>query len=424
MMLICIPTGFFKKPSHRSARVPLSLKSFSFDVFFYFYIGSPQKYDRPSHWNRTGDVAVIGRRTITKNKIRRPKSLLLSTSSLSTPHVPGPPRRKSMVPVSTLWKDHCPSHHSNKENDDRNTPTHWSFQPSFVASMPRKDHPTPIPDANDHETMDPFPLPEDDIELDRDAETRYHDNERHQLPLPKNHQDTVPTTTTAVPSQRRSASTSPPRSDGALVQQLQRLRRTIRGDAVRLSSGQYPCAVSHNSSKTMKNTVVDRNDPRNRATTVVDVTIVGDNAIPDGNLLMRSHQTKNQPHNNQNLVTLPCYVHHHWTNTTTNDTSTANESSRNWTTTSIPTATFAFIVLTLDTMVSQNIRNGSQLRIYSAIYIPTMPSIPLMDATNAVPTDSNPHNCRGYIVCTQLCESYANTKLPALVVPNHATVRS
>jgi hypothetical protein len=363
-----------------------------------------------------------------------------------------------------LWKEHQqkqqqhqpppPQYDSNKENEKsisgEQTTTlsqlSLSFQPRFVATT------TPLmmnnntdakyhlsnsnsnPKRNDDDGMNDNPvdqcpaiLDDDNVDLSTTATTtgpivdssdfsRLNNNNAFSLPWPSN-------------GSCRSQSPPPPTTttrkvdDGPLVQQLKRIRSTIQGDIVRLASGQYPfCAVSHHnrrhsssSSSSKKNIVIDRNDPRNRATTVIDVTILG-RTIYDAEKRNRHHC--NEDSQQHHLMTFPCYVHTTWTSTTTN-----NEPS------SIPNATFTNIVLTKDTIVAHNVRYGTQLRIYNAIYIPNpMPSL-INDPTNDATTNSerhyhsDPHSSssstcsNGYIVCTQLCEPYAITQLPALIVP-------
>jgi hypothetical protein len=64
-------------------------------------------------------------------------------------------------------------------------------------------------------------------------------------------------------------------------------------------------------------------------------------------------------------------------------------------------------MLTAETIRSQDIQHGAQLRVYNAVYIPTS----INDAV-----DQNSNESGGVIVCTQLCEEYPKSVLPQLVV--------
>ena len=345
---------------------------------------------RPSHWN--AGITPTVRRT----KVRRPKSLLQPViPALPKAH---PPRRKSMVSVSTLRMDHHKHHNTHNQENDILTSSQLSFKPRFVASTPWNVHSTipRQPSRDDHDDIDHFPTHDDDMPVGSDDAKQYVPPSQYQ---DKVHQYSTSQPTPPIVKPRRSQ--SPPRMDGPLMQRLKRLRSTIQGDMVRLASGQYPCSTSIRRGSSITNSVVDRNDPRNRATSVLDVTIIG-RTIHDDN-----HTENMIRSSSSHLVTVPCYVHQ-WTNTNSNSTTATTTANVN-PTAFLPSATFTDVVLTNDTILSQNVRYGSQLRIYNAIYIP-MSSSP-----------SNMNKSSGCIVCTQLCEPYATTKLPALLVPTQAS---
>lgn len=331
-----------------------------------------------------------------------------------------------MVTVSTLWKERNSQNNHDKENTEVFHPSQWSFRPRFVASnhtanRGNNNSNNNIPrrfrnNENDSDDMLNVHLDDDDDEnMGDDGLPNFHNDhdrlytktssvvESIQIHPPNNFSTSFTKKTTTV-------------DDSPFLQRWKMIRNTIQGDMVRLSSGQYPLLRSSRQSNT-SSTLVDRNDPRNRAQTVVDVTI----------LLLESTNPKNKDDHldhNHHLVTYPCYVHN-WTNRNTTTMTTNETVSTTTTTTTVPTATYCWIVWTRDTIESQNIRPGSQLRIYNAIYIPTPvptnqnhPCTSSVDESGDTSSESH-HHPAGYIVCTQLCEPYVTTKLPALVVPHN-----
>jgi hypothetical protein len=188
--------------------------------------------------------------------------------------------------------------------------------------------------------------------------------------------------TSPIAAKRSRGTSSEP---GPLLKRLQAIRQSVQGDMVRLSSGQYPFSLRQ----------LDRNDPRNRANTVMDLTILGNPSVAG----------------DQSLVTLPCFVHN-WMKVT-------SDSDRTFQVVDIPKQQ-ASIMFTCDTIHEQSIGHGSQLRVYNAIYIPIRQ--PLVthtcDALTANPTFPDED---GVIVCTQLCEPYPKSILPPLVPPSATT---
>jgi hypothetical protein len=208
------------------------------------------------------------------------------------------------------------------------------------------------------------------------------------------------------------------RTHGPRMQRLQRIRDTIREDQIRFSSGQYPCT------KMMRHSIrgTDRNDPRYRAKTVLDVTI-----LPPPIRWKTASDAPSSPSFSSHpllvlggggLVVLPCFIHH-WSATTTNSssslvsvvppTTTTTSSSSTRETSIVPQQQNSFIMFTNDTIQQQNIVPGFQLRIYNAIYIP-IPEQPPVHGSNPVRRDMD-----GVIVGTQLCEPYPRSILPPLL---------
>lgn len=79
--------------------------------------------------------------------------------------------------------------------------------------------------------------------------------------------DLVGTTDRATTRATSPVPVTPKRSSkkGALAKRMQALRDSVKGDQIRLQSGQYPFSLRS----------TDRNDPRNRATTTATVTVLG-----------------------------------------------------------------------------------------------------------------------------------------------------
>ena len=303
--------------------------------------------------------------------VRPKKSSLLSSSQ---PHTSLKRQRRTSttgaVTKSLLWNELQLRHQLNPTNQQSPSPEPeriWSsFRPSFVPPTFHDQHLRNFP-----------PNAKDDcskLEEENDDDSHYHDHGDTTTPL-----QFCPPITTTEPSDtwslERQSQAHRPIMDGPLGQRLQQLRRTRQADLVRCSFRQH-----HRGSNTVATVTAG---PRNR-TVVVDVTILGSTVFDDEN-------GQNDHHHHQRLVTLPCYVHH-W-----RDHSDRNAVS--------PESMITMIVLTSDTVQTQQLRYGSQLRIYDAIYIPP-----------AVVDEAKDHP-PGYIVCTQHCELYDATKRPALVVP-------
>ena len=183
---------------------------------------------------------------------------------------------------------------------------------------------------------------------------------------------------------------------GPLRKRLQAIRSALDGDAIRLQSGQYPFTLRQS---------VDRNDPRNRATTVCDLTIVG-HCVPwstAGEYSSGYNNTKQQQQQCR-LVTVLSYVHS-WmrplvrslaaaNSDTTTTTSSDNNTSNNG------TLGLVWAVFTHSKAQEQSLGKGTQLRVYNAICIPA--------------GDSGSSAVQKMMLCTNLCEPYPSSLLPPL----------
>lgn len=136
----------------------------------------------------------------------------------------------------------------------------------------------------------------------------------------------------AQPSSRhRSPSPTPtPRSNrkkGPLAKRMRDIRDATKGDQIRLQSGQYPLQTT--------TTTTDRNDPRNRATSMASVTVLGTPVPLD-----------------RHVTSTLCYLHE-WQSRSAGP----------------PTAALVWMVSHHDTTTSNELRPQAQLRLYNAIAV-------------------------------------------------------
>lgn len=150
---------------------------------------------------------------------------------------------------------------------------------------------------------------------------------------------------------------------GRLCKRLQSLRDTVRGDKIRFQSGQYPFSVAS----------LDMNDPRNRATSELDVTLL---------------ETSGMSNRESQKVLMLGFVHH----------ATGGLSHL--------MSQFSWICFACDTARELTLQNGSQLRIYNAV------SMELSGPLCCSPSSQYP-TIKWTILATTLCEPYP-TELPQL----------
>lgn len=176
---------------------------------------------------------------------------------------------------------------------------------------------------------------------------------------------------------------------GPLAKRLKSIRDNIKGDCLRLQSGQYPFSVRS----------LNPNDPRNRADTIGNVTILGNPIV----VVVGGAEKKQQQQQQQHLIVLAMI--HDWTNATTNATAA----------TTAPLnieGQYAWMSFTFETAREHKLAQGSQLRIYNAI------PIPITD-NNDDAQQQQQQQVKWMVVATQLCEAYPSHILPALpVVPS------
>jgi hypothetical protein len=311
---------------------------------------------RPEHWKTSCTAHLPQKRTLKRRNGVREKDATWAVEKIKEHSSVLPPERGSIDTNFTA-------------NDD---PVRLSFKPRFFStqsnattSMERDDDDSVALQNPDDITLNPSTTEADGMML-------------HPMWRPTWFEDRKCATSPHAAKRSKGTSTEP----GPLLKRMQSIRQSIQGDVVRLSSGQYPFSLRQ----------VDRNDPRNRANTIMDVTILANPSAMG----------------EQSLVTLPCFIHQ-WMKVTSDSDRTLKNVDH--------PKRHVSIMFTCDTMQEQGIVNGSQLRIYNAIYIP-------IRQPNATPTGIDPFDNStvsaedGVIVCTQLCEPYPKSILPPLVLPD------
>jgi hypothetical protein len=175
---------------------------------------------------------------------------------------------------------------------------------------------------------------------------------------------------------------------GPLAKRLQSIRQRIDGDAIRLSSGQYPFRLKP-----------DGNDPRNRADTFCDVTILG-SPVP-----WEAHSNLQQAQ----LLVVRGYIHS-WTVVSAAAPSTI-----------APSQDFAWIVLSNRIACEHSLAEGSQIRVYDATFVAWQArtnSIGSADNAMDLAGDQVNHeknsSMQKVLLCSNLCEVYHSSLLPPL----------
>jgi hypothetical protein len=184
------------------------------------------------------------------------------------------------------------------------------------------------------------------------------------------------------PKRKRKQQSGKKLKAGPLMKRLRSLRSAVNGDTIRFQSGMYPFAQSANKR-------FDLSDPRNRAASYVDVSIVGEPV----------------PWDEHDRITALGFIHKSAKVTTKG--STSDFAGR-----LIGGSRFAWISFTYETAREQNVRKGSKLRIYNTVSIPSSSTIQVRGFS--VENDATiEQRCEHTILCTQLCETYPDS-LPAL----------
>jgi len=356
----------------------------------------------------------------------QPKSTLKSKSPKSPPTQPKstlkskshkkPPTRAQQLAAATmsstlLRKNQTPKRENSSVNNkssttpsfglnawpkwDKNAKTEASFGPSFLSNKKRK-HPATMDTVADDDSTDGDPRDQSSAAnyLERDAifatprptrQTPHHS--------PKSGGSNYGAYSNS-PQYRTPAKRRRKKAKGPLAQMLQSIRGSIEADRARFHSGTYPYRPATDRRH-------DVNDPRNRADTFMDVTIVG-NSTPFAStskaaILGYVHSFSRNDAKIK-TVRMPGRSRRfrHAASSTAAATSTIEKNTETKEAL-LETPTFAWMCFTHETFMEHGIGNGTQLRIYNAC---------------TVGSDVHP-----IVVCTRLCEVYPK-ELPPLFVPN------
>jgi hypothetical protein len=170
---------------------------------------------------------------------------------------------------------------------------------------------------------------------------------------------------------------------GALSRRLKVIRDAVKGDSVRFQCGQYPFSAK---------AAFDMNDPRNRAKSYMDVTVMKDSCPWAKDSSQR--------------LTVLAFVHTHELTTTT---TTQAQQVAAVDAAFDPKNCLAWLCFSFETAREQNLSLGSELRIYNAVAIPVANKSDAKDPVDFI------------VLCTQLCEPYPAV-LPKL--PEVASITS
>lgn len=183
---------------------------------------------------------------------------------------------------------------------------------------------------------------------------------------------------------RKYATNSKKLKAGPLMKRLRALRSAVDGDTIRFQSGMYPFAQS----ATRR---FDLSDPRNRATSIMDVSVVGEPV----------------PWEEHERITVLGFVHHCAKTAKSTGSDKLVESGR-----------FAWLSFTYDTAREQNVCKGSKLRIYNTVCVPSSSRIQIEGFGDGTLVESR--LCDQTVLCTQLCEPYPELlpQLPDVIETN------
>lgn len=181
-------------------------------------------------------------------------------------------------------------------------------------------------------------------------------------------------------NRRRKRNASIKLKAGPLMKRLRALRSAVDADRVRFQSGMYPFGQSASRR-------FDLSDPRNRATSYMDVSIVGEPV----------------PWEENGRVTVLGFIHANEKLPSSNDDACLVGTQIS--------DCFAWLTFTYETAREQKLCQGSRLRIYNSIIVPT--KAPIQVDGLGVEHEVEDRTCNQTVICTQLCEPYPDS-LPTL----------
>ncbi|GKY93796.1 hypothetical protein MPSEU_000346800 [Mayamaea pseudoterrestris] len=222
-----------------------------------------------------------------------------------------------------------------------------SFMPSFLLDAMPAEHSNAIDEVSNH-------LPDLEIVNDASPFSVYGGGKNAHFP--------PPLFASPPPNKKR--------KNGVLMGRLQQIRSDILGDAIRLQSGQYPFQK--------KIPAFDTNDPRTRATSWMNVTIVGD---------MDTWGVETTGSSSQQLFALG-FVHDHVALAHGMDAAQK------------PKECLVMLLLNKQPIRSLNLQKGSALRLYNTVATAVLGPITWV------------------VTCTDLCELYPSDILGELFLPS------
>ncbi|CAB9518876.1 expressed unknown protein [Seminavis robusta] len=237
-----------------------------------------------------------------------------------------------------------------------------------------------------NDDSDPEPMDVDQIE------DNLSDGEKEETPTNKSAavQHTSFLATVRAPSRRKSTgdksgdAVTITNNNPGLLKLLQKLRNDIQRDKTCLRSGEYPFPNKISSR-------FDDCDPRCRASSYMDVTIVGETWFPSHD----NGSSGRQARSNSSMVVLG-YIHSHHL---------YPERSAMTSITQPTSSCFAWINFSGETLQEHGLLSnpaGNQLRIYNAVVVPLVVD-KSVDSQEEMATTNV---CRFNVICSQLCEPY------------------
>jgi hypothetical protein len=192
-----------------------------------------------------------------------------------------------------------------------------------------------------------------------------------------------------------------------LLQLLQKIRTEVRTDKTRLRSGEYPFPNKLSSR-------FDLYDPRNRAESYLDVTIVGESWFQcwdSGSSNARSRLSR--PTNSDSVILGFVHTHHIYPERSKLPLPQINQC-------------LAWLRFSDETVHEHSLLSnpqGKQLRIYNAVIFP----VACHERVGCNQSEASIQVCIYNVVCTQLCEPYPThilgqlyPELPQVLASQHA----
>jgi hypothetical protein len=278
-------------------------------------------------------------------------------------------------------------------NTATNTATKISFVPSFLAKPNRATPADPVTALlllDDTNSTSP-PTPSDFTTI-----SSFHERRSSWQQQPPSLHGSWNSPILCTPTTTRK--TAGAAGGGALGKRLKAIRDQMHGDRIRFQSGQYPFTARP----------LHCNDPRYRAQSAADVTIVGSPVFDQ-------HHANTDPQQQNHLVLVRGYVHH-WNQRSRDNNNNNNNNPNNqdndddgfrlW----FPGHCYAWIAFPYETAKEQTVVSGVSLRIYNAMPV-------RLYGTTKSNCSNHDNDDEWMLLCTQLCEPYPSSVLPALEPP-------